>query len=53
MLTTPADLDSLKVFALSTTHAINGVASIVAFAMLVFALVASYGLQPAQLERSG
>src|SRR5688572_7477799 len=27
MLTTPADIDSLKVFVLSTTHAINGVAS--------------------------
>jgi len=45
MLTTPADIDSLKVFVLSTTHAINGVASIVAFGMLVFALVASYDLQ--------
>ncbi len=45
MLTTPADIDSLKVFVLSTTHAINGVASIVAFAMLVFALVASYDVQ--------
>ena len=45
MLTTPADIDSLKVYVLSTTHAINGVASIVAFAMLVFALVASYDLQ--------
>ena len=45
MVTTPADIDSLKVYVLSTTHAINGVASIVAFAMLVFALVASYDLQ--------
>ena len=45
MLTTPADIDSLKIFVLSTTHAINGAASIVAFAMLVFALVASYDLQ--------
>lgn len=45
MLTTPADIDSLKVFVLSTTHAINGVASIVAFGILVFALVASYDLQ--------
>ena len=31
MVTTPADLDSLTVFVLSTTHAINGVASIVAY----------------------
>lgn len=45
MVTTPADIDSLRVYVLSTTHAINGVASIVAFAMLVFALVASYDLQ--------
>ena len=45
MVTTPADIDSLKVYVLTTTHAINGVASIVAFAMLVFALVASYDLQ--------
>ena len=45
MLTTPADIDSLRVLVLSTTHAINSVASIVAFAMLVFALVASYDLQ--------
>jgi hypothetical protein len=45
MLTTPADIDSLKVHVLSVTHAINGVASIVAFALLVFALVATYDLQ--------
>lgn len=45
MLATPADIDSLKVFVLSTTYAINSVASIVAFAMLVFALVASYDVQ--------
>ena len=45
MVTTPADIDALTVYVLSTTHAINGVASIVAFAMLVFALVASYDLQ--------
>jgi hypothetical protein len=38
MVTTPADIDSLKVYVLTATHAINGVASIVAFAMLVFAL---------------
>ena len=41
----PADIDSLKVFVLSTTHAANGVASIVALAMLVFAPIASYDLQ--------
>ena len=45
MVTTPADIDSLKVYVLTATHAINGVASIVAFAMLVFALVATYELQ--------
>jgi hypothetical protein len=45
MVTTPADIDSLKVYVMTATHAINGVASIVGFAMLVFALVATYGLQ--------
>ena len=45
MLTTPSDIDSLKVYVLSPTHAINSVVSILAYALLVFALVASYELQ--------
>ena len=45
MVTTPYDIESLKVYVLSPTHAINSVASILAYAMLVFALVASYELQ--------
>lgn len=45
MLTVPSDIDSLKVYVLTPTHAINGVASILAYAMLVFALVAVHALQ--------
>jgi hypothetical protein len=45
MSTTPADIESLKAYVLTATHAINGVASIVAFAMLAFALVATYDVQ--------
>jgi hypothetical protein len=45
MSTTPADVESLKAYVLAPTHAINSVASIVAFAMLVLALVATYDVQ--------
>jgi hypothetical protein len=42
MATTPRELDDLQVHVLSTTHAINGVASIVAFGLLIVALLAIY-----------
>jgi len=45
MVTTPADIDSLKVYVLTVTHGINSVASIIAFAMLVVAVVATYDVQ--------
>ena len=42
MLTTPTELEPLKAYVLTATHAINSVASIVAFALLVIALIAAY-----------
>ena len=42
MLTTPTEIDPLKAYVLGATHAINSVASIVAFALLIVALVAVY-----------
>jgi hypothetical protein len=45
MATTPTDIESLTVYVLAPTHAITSVASIVAFALLVLALVATYDLQ--------
>jgi hypothetical protein len=53
MVTTPADIESLKVYVLTPTHAINSVASVVAFAMLVLALVATYQLQAAPARTLG
>jgi hypothetical protein len=41
-LTVPTDSGLLEAYVLSATHAINSVASIVAFALLVLALVAAY-----------
>jgi len=41
-LTVPAESELLKTYVLTATHAINSVASIVAFALLVLALVAVY-----------
>ena len=41
-LTIPAELGPLKAYVLTATYAINSVASIVAFALLVLALVAAY-----------
>jgi hypothetical protein len=45
LFTTPTDMDSLKVFVLSGTFAINSVVSIAAYALLVVALVAIYERQ--------
>ena len=42
MATTPRELQDLQVHVLSATHAINGVASIVAFGLLIVALLAIY-----------
>ncbi len=42
ILTVPAELELLKAHVLTATYAINSVASIVAFALLVLALVAAY-----------
>lgn len=42
MLTIPADLAALQAAVLTPAHAINGVASVVAFSLLVLALVAIY-----------
>ena len=40
--TTPAEIGDFKEYLLSTTHAVNSVVSILAFALLVIALVALY-----------
>lgn len=45
MLTVPTDVDSLMVYVLTPIWSINSIAQIVAFAMLVIALVATYELQ--------
>ena len=45
MLTVPAEIEPLTAYVLSTTHAVNSVLSIVAFALLVVALVAVYDLE--------
>jgi uncharacterized membrane-anchored protein YitT (DUF2179 family) len=42
LVTTPADIDGLKVYVLSGTHAVNSVVSITAYAFLALALVAIY-----------
>ncbi|HEY5784796.1 MAG TPA: hypothetical protein VIT65_08460, partial [Microlunatus sp.] len=42
LFTTPAEIGPLKAYVLTTTHAVNGVASILAFALLVIALVTLY-----------
>lgn len=41
-LTIPTELEALKAYVLTATHAINSVASIVGFALLTLALVAVY-----------
>jgi hypothetical protein len=42
ILSTPADLQELRVHVVQTTHAVNSVASILAFALLIVALFALY-----------
>jgi hypothetical protein len=42
LFTTPAAIGPFKAYLLSTTHAVNSVASILGFALLVIALVALY-----------
>ena len=42
LFTAPAEIGPLKAYVLTTTHAVNGVASILAFALLVIALVVLY-----------
>jgi hypothetical protein len=53
MATTPVEVGPLTVYVLTPTHAINSVASIVAFALLIFALVAAHQLHAAQARRLG
>jgi hypothetical protein len=45
MLTTPAEIEPLTAYVLTTTHAVNSILSIVAFALLAVALVAVYDLE--------
>jgi hypothetical protein len=45
ILTAPTDTEPLKVVVLTATHGINSVTSIVAYAMLLFALVACHSFQ--------
>jgi hypothetical protein len=42
LFTTPVEIGDLQEYVLSTTHAVNSVVSILAFALLVIALVALY-----------
>ena len=42
ILLAPGELDAFKAYVLSPTHAVNGVLSIVAFALLILAAVAAY-----------
>src|SRR5918995_2079378 len=42
LFTTPAEIGPLKAYVLTPTHAVNSVVSILAFALLVIALVALY-----------
>ena len=45
MLTVPAEIEPLKAYVLTTTHAVNSILSIVAVALLAVALVAVYELE--------
>jgi hypothetical protein len=47
-LTTPPDAQALKAYVLTPTHAINSVASILAFALLAVALVAAHSRQASE-----
>lgn len=45
MLTVPTDVDALAAYVLTPIWSVTGIAQIVAFAMLVIALIATYDLQ--------
>ena len=45
MLTTPTEIEPLTAYVLTTTHAVNSILSIVAFALLAVAVVAVYDLE--------
>jgi|SRR4051812_26448270 len=53
MTTTPGDVEGLKTYVLTPTHGINSVASIIAFALLIFAAVAMYDIQAAEARWFG
>jgi hypothetical protein len=53
LLTVPADVGALTVYVLTPTHAITSYVSIVAFALLLLALVASYDLQARRVRGFG
>jgi hypothetical protein len=53
MLTVPAEIEPLTVYVLTTTHAINSVASVVAFALLAVAVVAVYELEAHEARVAG
>jgi hypothetical protein len=52
-LTTPRDAEALAAYVLTPTHAINSVASIVAFALLALALVAGYEREANEAATAG
>ena len=52
ILTVPAG-DELEAYVLTATHAINSVASIVAFALLLFALIATYDREARPRRHAG
>ena len=53
MLTVPAEIEPLKAYVLTTTHAVNSILSIVAFALLAVALVAVYELEAREADVLG
>ena len=53
MLTMPAEIEPLTAYVLTTTHAVNSILSIVAFALLAVALVAVYELEAREAGVAG
>ena len=53
MLTVPAEIEPLTAYVLTTTHAVNSILSIVAFALLAVALVAVYELEAREADVLG
>ena len=53
MLTVPAEIEPLKAYVLTTTHAVNSILSIVAFGLLAVALVAVYELEAREAAVAG